>query len=73
MVFPSETIGHLTDTELEEKCDICGTLFKLKVCHSNAGYYVGTACCEGPNSRESGYYKTHKEAEDALNTGYFGR
>ena len=36
--------------------------------------YIGYFCpCCGPYSRESGYYKTFKEALDALESGKFGR
>lgn len=44
----------------------------LQVCQSAAGYYIGTmykdpeTSWEEPGSRDSDYYKTRKEAEDAL-------
>ena len=47
---------------------ICGKTLDLQVCMSAAGYYLGYWCnmC-GPYSRESGYFRTHEEAEAALN------
>ena len=44
----------------------------LKVMRSAAGYYIGTSAWdveggyEEPNSRESDYFGTHAEAENAL-------
>lgn len=43
----------------------------LQVMHSNAGYYIGTTFTDSdgfqePGSRDSGYYRTHEEAEAAL-------
>ena len=73
MVLPGETIGHLVGTNLEECCELCNKPFELKVCRSGAGYYIGTQCCLGPNSRESGYYNTRDDAETALKKGFFGR
>lgn len=52
-----------------------GHYTELKVCSSNAGYYLGTDFIhtsgdfEGliePGSRESGYFKTEEAAEAAL-------
>ncbi len=45
----------------------CGTNLYLKVCHSNAGYYLGYECpgC-GPYSRETGYFRTYEQAEREL-------
>ena len=40
---------------------------ELMVCRSNAGFYVGRYCDDGPYSRESGYYNTRPQAEYALN------
>lgn len=39
---------------------------EFQVLRSNAGWYVGTMCEEGPYSRESGYFKTREEAQSAL-------
>jgi hypothetical protein len=39
---------------------------ELKVCKSAAGYYLGTTYQGMPGSRESGYFASKTEAEDAL-------
>jgi hypothetical protein len=72
MVLPNETLCGPGGTH-ELHCEDCNELLTLKVCRSAAGYYVGTWCKCGPNSRESGYYRTPGEAEEALKTGNFGR
>ncbi len=47
-----------------------------KVCYSAAGYYVGRMAWdlkdgyEEPGGRESGYFRTHADAEDALKEGF---
>jgi hypothetical protein len=46
---------------------------ELEVCHSAAGYYIGTWCNCGPYSRESGYYRTSDEARRRLEDALFGR
>lgn len=51
-------------------CLDCGVELKLQVCKSAAGYYVGTMCSCGPYSRESGYFWTREECEEALKNGY---
>jgi len=49
------------------KCEDCSSVLPLKVCRSNAGYYVGRFCNNcGPYDRYSGYYDTAEEAEKAL-------
>lgn len=51
---------------------------KLRVMHSNAGYYIGRAYLEDdmpgdpndggmPYARDSGYFRTTEDAEDYLN------
>lgn len=55
MVLPGET-GHIGHT-----CPDCKMLLKAQVLHSNAGYYIGTACNCGPYSRET-EYMTKEEA-----------
>jgi hypothetical protein len=51
-------------------CPDCNVKVELMVCHSNAGYYIGTMCSCGPYSRESeDYYPTCAEAEEALKAG----
>jgi len=48
-------------------CMDCGAELPLMVCMSAAGYYLGYKCnCCGPYSRESGYFRSHEEAEKAL-------
>lgn len=73
-------LGETVATGASDVCYDCGKEMPLEVLHSNAGYYIGTLCClEGapeaghvqPNSRESGYYKTRKEAQDDLDSGAF--
>lgn len=48
----------------------CGNKLELRVMCSGAGYYLGTICpgC-GPYSRETEYYRSKTEAEEALRTG----
>lgn len=75
------TRDQLTQVLLErgyQKWDDDNFYTPLKVCPSAAGYYVGRDCevvdeykgswgtYTEPGSRESGYYKTEKEAEKAL-------
>ena len=62
MVLQGETIYR----GAPDKCEDCGTKLELQVLLT-CGYYVGTQCQCGPFSRETGYYKTHKEAEQVLN------
>lgn len=54
-------------------CDECGQTPRLDVYHSNAGYYIGTYCKCGPYSRESGYYRTEKQARKAMMEGGYER
>jgi hypothetical protein len=61
-MLPGETIN----SGAPDKCPDCGVKLELRVCHSAAGYYLGTQCNCGPYSRESGYYKTQEEAAAAL-------
>jgi len=68
-MIPGETIA----TGAEPTCPDCLVTPKLQVCHSAAGYYVGTHCHCGPYSRESGYYRTEEAAQKALTSGEFGR
>ena len=41
---------------------------QLDVLRSNAGYYIGRMCDEGPYCRNSGYFNTREQAEYALDT-----
>jgi hypothetical protein len=69
MALPGETIA----LGAPDTCPSCGTQLKLRVLRSGGGYYIGTMCCCGPYSRESGYYRTREEAQDELDSGIFGR
>lgn len=56
---------------------VCQKGLTLNVYSSYAGFYIGTFICDGedvgPNCRCSGYYKTEKEAQQALETKTFNR
>jgi len=65
MVLPRETIAR----GAPDTCSDCGTVLELEVMHTNA-YYIGTQCECGPYSRETHYFNTRAEAEDALKMGY---
>jgi len=62
MVLKGETIYR----GAPDKCEDCGTKLELQVLLT-CGYYVGTQCQCGPFSRETGYFETLHEAEQALN------
>jgi hypothetical protein len=52
-----------------------GTYSELKVLRSNAGYYIGRTFMtlegwEDMGSRESDYFKSKEEAEEALTAGF---
>ena len=66
-MMPGETVK----TGASNVCD-CGKEMRDEVCQSGAGYYIGTQCCY-LNSRESGYFRTRKDAEAALESGDYGR
>jgi hypothetical protein len=72
-IYKGETIA----TGAPTKCEDCGHVLKPEVLHSNAGcyagteYYIGTQCYCGPYSRESGYYRTYKQAELDLVSGEY--
>lgn len=65
--------GETIQTGAPTRCPDCKTKVSPEVLHSNAGYYIGTACKCGPYSRESGYYRTSDEAAHDLATGDFER
>lgn len=55
-------------------CPDCHTsVLPLRVLLSNAGWYIGTICKCGPYTRESGYYRTRIEAQEALVQRTYGR
>lgn len=60
-MLDGETIGSGAPAQCKE----CGLRPEPQVVHSSAGYYIGTCCDCGPYSRESEYYRTREEAEDA--------
>lgn len=63
MTLPGETVG----TEDEIRCSMCKVVLPLKVCSSNAGYYIGYSCITcGPYSRETVYFADRPSAEAAL-------
>ncbi len=62
MALPGETIL----SGASDYCPDCHTQLEFKVCMSAAGYYVGTECGCGPQTRESGYYRTREQAQLAL-------
>ena len=69
MTLPGECVN-----DTQTACMECGTALDIQVLCSAAGYYIGFFCPHcGPYSRESGYYRTRKEAEQALNNGFNGR
>ena len=61
MVLKGETIAR----GAASTCPDCGTKLELKVFHT-CMYYVGTWCKCGPYSRETHYFETLIEAEEAL-------
>ena len=68
-------------TELKDSsCRYLMMITELKVCKSNAGYYIGTECYDEyrgmylPNSRNSvEYYATYLDADTALSNGSYTR
>ncbi len=70
MVLPLETISRGAPST----CEDCKEEFSLEVLKTCA-YYVGTQCGCGMYSRETGYFETRQEAEEALTkikSGYEG-
>jgi len=61
-MFPRETIL----TGAPKSCKQCDYIFEFQVMSSPAGYYVGTSCLCGPYTRETGYFKTPVEAQNAV-------
>ena len=60
-MLPGECIGMNGG-----ECEDCGQELKLEVCSSPAGYYLGYMCLCGPYSRETGYFSTREEAQEAM-------
>lgn len=62
-MLPGETIHSGADPI----CKTCGKRYVEQVMSSNAGWFVGTTCCnDGTYSRESHYYQTLNEAQHDL-------
>jgi hypothetical protein len=68
-MIPGEIVG-----DTKTVCMTCKTNLEIGIYRSAAGYYIGFLCplC-GPYSRESGYYQTEDEADEALNRGVYFR
>lgn len=54
------------EDEAPARCEDCGEALTLQVCHSAAGYYIGTWCSCGPYSRASDYFRTREAAQAEL-------
>ena len=53
-----------------KECVQCNQVLDGKVLKTPAGWYVGTWCTNcGPYSRESGYFSSKEEAQEALERG----
>lgn len=81
--------GECIQTGAPYKCFDCHQPLRMRVMQSAAGYYIGTGCenkeCKTddgkvgggqfgePHSRESGYYKTEKAAQKALDSDNYYR
>jgi hypothetical protein len=61
-MIPGETIR----SGAPRTCPECGIMPPFGVCHSSAGYYIGTYCECGPYSRETEYFKSEIDAKMAL-------
>jgi hypothetical protein len=61
-MIPGETIL----SGAPDVCSECGKKLKFQVCHSAAGYFIGTECNCGPYSRESEYLSDDIEASEFL-------
>ena len=69
MTLPGECV-----LDTKTACMECGTALDIQVLFSAAGFYIGFFCPEcGPYSRESGYYASREEADQTLNSGFYGR
>jgi hypothetical protein len=66
--------GETLATGAPTSCPACLAVVQVKVLRSAAGFYIGGSCLCGPAySRESGYYRTHEEAEADLKSGDYFR
>ena len=69
MTLPHETIA----TGADPRCSDCGSMPALGVYRSGAGFYIGSWCGCGPYTRESGYFATREQAEQAFKRGGYER
>lgn len=54
------------------RCPECNSELPIKVCFSQAGYYIGRFCPEcGPYSRNSGYYPSKDAVQKAIEGGQY--
>ena len=58
----------LPDETILSGAPILEGVSEFQVMRSNAGYYIGTTCQEGPYSRETGYFPSEAIATEALET-----
>lgn len=61
-MLPGETIH----SGAAPTCDVCGRTYDWQLMRTPAGWYVGTQCCAGPNTRETQYWNDRDDAELAL-------
>jgi len=65
--------GETLAAGASEVCLECGEHVELGVHLSGAGFYIGTRCLCGPYTRESGYYRSEAEAQNALEQKSYSR
>lgn len=58
--------GETILTGAPQTCAECEVDLEMQVLQSGGGYYVGTQCMCGPNTRETLYFASHLSAEAAL-------
>ena len=68
-MLPGETIN----SGASPVCPDCNKHLEFRVLKSGGGWYIGTACCCGPYSRESGYYDSEESAQSALKNNTYER
>lgn len=61
--------GETVLTGARRHCSACGVTMDFEVLRSAAGYYIGTRCDCGPNSRETSYFPTYELAAALLKSG----
>lgn len=65
--------GETLATGAREVCSECRMRVEPDVYLSGAGFYIGTRCLCGPYTRESGYYRSEVEAQNALEQKSYSR